>query len=147
MAEKSMESLGESAAAKLHPGAERRGSRFLKPLRAALTRLRRIRRTAGEDGAARWLLDNWYLAEREGLSALSALSRAKHLRACEDGAVLRRCCDQLVKACGGALTEEAIDAWLTGFQRALPLTHAEHALLLPAMKAAVVISLAALLSS
>ena len=147
MAERSMGSLGESAAAKLRPGAERRGRRFVKPLRRALASLRRIRRTVGEDGAARWLLDNWYLAEREGRAALSALSRAKRLRESGDGAILLRCCEQMVAACGGALTEETIEAWLTGFQRALPLTHAEHALLLPAMKAAVVISLAALLSS
>ena len=144
MAERSMESLGESAAAKLRPGAERRGRRFLKPLRAALQSLRRIRRTAGEDGAARWLLDNWYLAEREGLAALSELSKAKHLRACENSAVVLRCCEKLLEACGGALAEERIEAWLTGFQRALPLTHEEHALLLPAMKASVVVSLAAL---
>ena len=52
----------------------------------------------------------------------------------------------MLSACGGALTEETIEAWLTGFQRALPLTHAEHALLLPAMKAAIVCSLASLLS-
>ena len=86
MAERSMEALGESAAAKLRPGAERRGRRFTKPLRRAITLLRRIRRTAGEDGAARWLLDNWYLAEREGLSALSELSKAKHLRESDHGA-------------------------------------------------------------
>ena len=146
MAERSMEALGQSAAAKLQPGAERRGRRFFRPLRDALSRLRRIRRTAGEDGAARWLLDNWYLAEREGLAALAALSRAKHLRTCENSAVLLRCCETMLSACGGALTEETIEAWLTGFQRALPLTHAEHALLLPAMKAAIVCSLASLLS-
>ena len=145
MAERSMEALGQSAAAKLQPGAERRGRRFFRPLRDALSRLRRIRRPAGEDGAARWLLDNWYLAEREGLAALAALSRAKHLRACENGAVLLRCCEAMLSACGGALTEETIEAWLTGFQRALPLTHTEHALLLPAMKAAIVCSLASLL--
>ena len=144
MAERSMEALGESAAAKLRPEAERRGRGFTKPLRRAITLLRRIRRTAGEDGAARWLLDNWYLAEREGLSALSELSRAKHLRESENGAVVLRCCEAMLSACGGALTEETIEAWLTGFQRALPLTHAEHALLLPAMKAAVVLSLASL---
>ena len=145
MAERSMESMGESAAAKLQPCAERRGRRFVRPLREAIGQLRRIRRTAGEDGAARWLLDNWFLAEREGASALDALSRAKHLRACDGGAVLLRCCGQLLSACCGSLTEEQIEAWLTGFQRALPLTHAEHALLLPAMKAAVIVSLASLL--
>ena len=144
MAERSMEALGESAAAKLRPEAERRGRRFTKSLRRALAYLRRIRRTAGEDGAARWLLDNWYLAEREGRSALSELSRAKHLRESDHCAVLLRCCETMLSACGGALTEETIEAWLTGFQRALPLTHAEHTLLLPAMKAAVVVSLAAL---
>ena len=53
----------------------------------------------------------------------------------------------MLSACGGALTEETIEAWLTGFQRALPLTHAEHALLLPAMKAAVVCSLASLFAA
>ena len=147
MAERSMEALGESAAAKLRPGPERRGRRFTKPLRRAITLLRRIRRTAGEDGAARWLLDNWYLAEREGLSALSELSRAKRLRESENGAVVLRCCEMLLSACGGALTEETVEAWLTGFQRALPLTHAEHALLLPAMKAAVVLSLASLFAA
>ncbi len=145
MSEKSMEALGESAAAKLRPGRERRGRRFAKPLRDAIAQLRRLRRTAGEDGAARWLLDNWYLAEREGLAALGALRSAKHLRACEGGAVLLRCCDGLLEASAAALTEEGMEAWLAGFQRALPLTHAEHALLLPAMKAAVVISLASLL--
>ena len=147
MAERSMESMGESAAAKLRPGAERRGRRFLRPLSSAIDSLRRNRHSADDEGAARWLLDNWYLAEREGLAALTALSGAKHLRACGDGAVVLRCCALLLEACGGALTEENTEAWLTGFQRALPLTHAEHSLLLPALKAALICRLALLLGT
>ena len=141
MAEKDYTALGQAAAEGCRPEREIRGRAVTAPLRAAILQLRRQR--AETDGAARWLLDNRYLAEREGLAALAELSNARHLRALKDGTVLQHCCDDLIEACDGDLTADALEQWLTGYQRVLPLTQAEHALLLFALKAALVRSLAA----
>ena len=134
----------ESFASVLTPGGEVRSHRWLLPVKAALDTLAALRRAGGEDEAARWLLDNWYLAETEGRGALAALRKTRHLRSCGESAVLLRCCEGYFSEGEGVLSLDGLEAWLTGFQRALPLTHEEHACLLPGLKAALVCSIAAL---
>ena len=54
----------------------RRGAHALTALRH-----RRERLAADADSASQWLLDNWYLAEREARDALQTLRHAHALRA------------------------------------------------------------------
>ncbi|MFQ7009488.1 MAG: hypothetical protein ACLRRN_00600 [Oscillospiraceae bacterium] len=55
---------------------------------------------------------------------------------------LGACCAGLLRACEGALTVKAAEAYLEGFQDVLPLETAELALLVPGLQAAVVCALA-----
>ena len=104
MAELDLASRAEAAGRACAPGGMLRSRRWLRALRAALSSLRRARCEGQETGAARWLTDNWYLAEREGRAALAALSGAKHLRRTAEGsAVVLCCCEQLLRT-GAAIT-------------------------------------------
>ena len=53
---------------------------------------------------ADWLLDNWYLIEREGKLAASELRGAGRLRASGGSAVIVSACAALVRESGGAVT-------------------------------------------
>ena len=55
---------------------------------------------------ADWLLDNWYLIEREGKLAASELRGAGRLRASGGSAVIVSACSALVRECGGSVTAE-----------------------------------------
>lgn len=123
-----------------------RAKRAVSRLDAALRTLRRVRAQQVDTdatGAAEWLLDNWYLAEREGRAALSDFKSGDKLRTARDNTVLAACCTGLVHACGeDGLSVSAMEAYLEGFQRVLPLVRAELELLIPGLKAAVVRQLA-----
>lgn len=153
---------GEQDARGLTVAGTVRAKRAAARLDAALRSLRTARaRQSDTDaaGAAEWLLDNWYLAEREGRAARADFQSAHRLRTAtvpeEGGAaapepkarantVLDCCCAGLVRACGAdGLSVSAMEAYLEGFQRALPLVRAELELLIPGLKAAVVRALAA----
>ncbi len=132
--------------------AKRDGARLETALRT-LRRAHARQSDADETGAAEWLLDNWYLAEREGRAALGDFQSAHRLRTAAAAAapetqtqtstVLSACCMGLVRACGAdGLSLAAMEAYLEGFQRALPLVRAELELLIPGLKAAVIRRLA-----
>ena len=113
-------------------------------LQRALDALEQKRETfSGDDGAAEWLLDNGFLARQEGLGALSALRTAKGLRVCRDTPMVLRLCEGYFAETGGGLDSEGLEQYLAGFQRVFPLRYAERAALLPCLKAAVILSLAA----
>ena len=117
----------------------RRGAR-------ALVHLRRMREqlAAGGDSASQWLLDNWYLAEREARDACSALRRAPAVRDAGGASLPERCCAGYLAACDSAVTLPGLEAYLMGFQSVLPLRSRELAALIPTLKLAVVTRLAAL---
>ena len=143
MSEMDLISLAEAAARAAASAGELRGDAWLRPLRAALSSLRRQRQQSGETGAARWLTDNWYLAEREGRAALAALSGAKHLRRTRSGQALVLVCCAACLESGADLTAQSLETWLTAWQTRCPLTQAEQAAILPALRAALVLRLAA----
>lgn len=94
--------------------------------------------------AAEWLLDNWYLAQREGREAAACFRHTKQrLRAvCRDGrhpAVL-----DLARALAwaGEVTAERLALFLKNAQQGLVLTELELALFVPALKGALVERLA-----
>ena len=101
-------------------------------IRHALRALREKRRrldASAPDGGARWLLDNLWLCEREGASALAAFHAAGRLRTTCEGALVPALCRVLLASGGGRVDEERIAVFLEGFQRKTPLTGRELALL------------------
>ena len=83
---------------------------------------------------ADWLLDNWYLIEREGKLAASELRGAGRLRASGGSAVIVSACSALVRESSGSVTAERAARYLAEFQRELPLTMRELGLFAPALR-------------
>lgn len=142
---------GESCARLLKQRRRVRAVSYARRLRAELATVRRAhdvaRRaaSAGEESPAnRWLLDNWYLVRREGLSAASDLAHGGRLRTCGDGAILLCACEALVRCVNCTLTLEDAAAFFSGFQRVTPLERHELTLLAPCLRAALTGCLAAL---
>ena len=115
----------------------RRGAKTL-----TLLRHRRERLAADDSSAAQWLLDNWYLAERETSHALQTLRRTPPMRACGHASLVEYCCSRYLAACGGAVALSELEPYLLGFQAVLPLRSRELAALIPTMKLAIVARLA-----
>ena len=116
-------------------------------IRHALRALREKRRrldASAPDGGARWLLDNLWLCEREGASALAAFHAAGRLRTTCEGALVPALCRVLLASGGGRVDEERIAVFLEGFQRKTPLTGRELSLLGASLRAAVLVRLAQL---
>ncbi|MBR1455708.1 MAG: hypothetical protein IJ594_00940, partial [Oscillospiraceae bacterium] len=126
-----------------------RGSAAL--LRRHLGEIRRtheaVRRRYGQSptppAACEWLLDNWYMAQREYIPAYEALRRAGRLRRCGDGLLILELCRSLLRAGRGAVTEERCRLFLDGFQSVTVLRRAELYLFPAALRAAVIGEIAA----
>lgn len=138
--------FAENSARRIKLSGRTRGKELSRALSADLNRVR-----SGRDSAARrpgaaseWLLDNWYLIEREGLGAGRELAAARRLRASEDSAVIYECASALARSGLGEVTEERIAVFLAGFQRALPLERGELAVFAAALRAALIAYIAAL---
>ena len=95
-------------------------------------------------GAAEWLLDNHYLAVREGERAREALKGGKPLRGTAGGAaLLQRCAQSALWAVPG-LDQGRLALYLEGFQSVCPLTERELSLFVPALAGALLERLAGL---
>ena len=117
----------------------RRGMNALAQLKR-----RRARLASEDDGAAQWLLDNWYLAEREARDALETLRHTPSLRKTGAVSLPERCCAGYLAACAGDVSLAGLEAYLSGFQAILPLRSGELAALIPVLKLQIVTRLAAL---
>ena len=109
--------------------------------RAGKALARMARAVTPETPNGQWLHDNRSFACAAAGDAVAALRHAR-VRASGGQTALGACCAGLLRACGGALTVKAAEAYLEGFQDALPLETAELALLVPGLQAAVVCALA-----
>ena len=109
--------------------------------RAGKALARMARAVTPETPNGQWLRDNRSFACAAAGDAVAALRHAR-VRASGGQTALGACCAGLLRACGGALTVKAAEAYLEGFQDALPLETAELALLVPGLQAAVVCALA-----
>lgn len=78
--------------------------------------------------ACQWLLDNRYIALREGKAALGDIARAGKMRSGVEGELLPVMCRDMLSALGMRLTAERMREYLHGYQSVCPLTHAELAL-------------------
>ena len=86
-----------------------------------------------------WLLDNWYIAEREGKVAAGSMRYAGKVRATKSGqAVITTLARELVLCGVGELDVERIGLFLDGVQSVLILEEKETVLLIPALKMSLV---------
>ena len=123
-----------------------------RALKRDLDRIRRAREaldlwSTGQSalpGAAEWLLDNHYLALREGGRAREALRGGGPLRRTGSGdAILQRCAQSALWAVPD-LDQSRLALYLEGFQSVCPLTERELSLFVPALAGALAERLAQL---
>ncbi len=95
-------------------------------------------------GAVEWLLDNHYLAVREGERALAALKRGRPLRGTKRGETLLQCCARSALWAVPDLHQGRLALYLEGFQSVCPLTERELSLLVPVLAGTLVGQLAGL---
>ena len=88
--------------------------------------------------ACEWLLDNWYMVQREYRSAYAALRSARHLRLCQEQPLIVELCRALLHAGQGAVTEERSTLFLQGFQTVTVLRRQELLLFPAALRSAVI---------
>ncbi|MBR4953858.1 MAG: hypothetical protein IKZ30_05005, partial [Oscillospiraceae bacterium] len=80
----------------------------------------------------RWLLDNFYLAQREGRLAMRELANAPKIPQCSEGPTVGRAAEIIVASAQGHVTAERCETFLRGFQRKIMLSGSEL-MLLPAL--------------
>ena len=129
---------------------ETSGSVSMKKYSAlALRAMRSLRGAAHfldpESGAARWLLDNRYVAEREARESARTLTRSGRLPALvgEKRPAAAECAGALISAGRGRLSEKRIRIFLTEYQRRRPLREKELWLFIPILKSELTLFLAA----
>lgn len=135
----------------LKPGVTRSGGAAAGTLKAGYEEIRRthreIQRRYGDlpspPAACEWLLDNWYMVQREYISASLALRRARRLRRAGDGLLITELCQALLKSGQGAVTEERCRLFLDGFQSVTVLRRAELDIFPAALRAALIRAIAA----
>lgn len=85
-----------------------------------------------------WLLDNSYLAVREGLQAASDIKHIKRLPASDGIAALIPICRAFVRSGAGRVTQKRIELFIDGCQDVYVLSRREIAILIPILKFAVI---------
>lgn len=93
--------------------------------------------------AVEWILDNKYLALREGRMAQKELKKSRHLRKSGQTAYLERVAARIVEKSPALKIDELLQ-FLQGVQDEAPLTEEELSLLIPALCAALCCRLASL---
>ena len=140
-----------SAARLLRPTALSGGRSGAKLLRRHMGDIRRtheaVRRRYGQlptaPAACEWLLDNWYMVQREYRPVYTALSRARRLRMCDEGLLILCLCRSLLQAGQGRVTEVRCKLFLDGFQSVTVLRRAELELFPAALRASLIAEIAA----
>ena len=97
--------------------------------------------------AFEWLLDNWYMVQREYRSAHTELNAARRLRLCGAQPLIYELCRALLHAGQGAVSEERCTLFLQGFQTVTVLRRSELLLFPTALRAAVIEGIAQVCSS
>ena len=87
-----------------------------------------------------WLLDNWYIAEREGKDAAFHLKQAGRLPAAGNKNIpaIAEAADALVRSGRGKITAERLQVYLDGYQNYAVFSEKELSLFIPMVKAQLV---------
>ncbi len=92
-----------------------------------------------------WLLDNWYIAEREGKCAISDIKTSPRLRSVmnkKKRLVVSEAAFSLVRSGAGTVTSESVEVFLDAFQDEICLSEAELASFIPALRLELIANLA-----
>lgn len=119
----------------------------LRRLKSAHTALLRLSEQTPVDQAQEWLLDNWYLAVREGQDACEAFRHGKHLHTAGKDPRILTLCNTLLRSGGGEVNKKRCALFLEGFQRVTPLSREELGLFVPGLIAAAIHALSDLYRS
>ncbi|NLM84229.1 MAG: hypothetical protein GX189_05910 [Clostridiales bacterium] len=94
--------------------------------------------------ALEWLLDNWYIAEREGKGAADDIRRLGRLPRCGDGKTLfvLYAAHEYLDRQNDAVDADSLEAFLDDFQTETILSEAELAAMIPAVRLALIERLA-----
>ena len=140
-----------ASAAKLIPPDGVSGARAeLRRLRADCLALRRFhaslqaaaKKERELSSAQEWILDNYYLIERESKSAAAALRGCGELRSAEGESIVFALCRALLRSGGGRLSGERLANFLDGFQSVCVLRQSELEALAPCLRCAVISAIA-----
>ena len=104
---------------------------------------RRYEGTARIPAACEWLLDNFYMLQREYPAVRSTLLKAERQRTVRGRLLVAELCRALLQAGHGKLTEERCTAYLAGFQSVTVLQRRELLLFPAALRAAIIEAIAA----
>ena len=139
-----------AAARLLTPGGERTGRgdahrmqkryREIKHCHAEIAR--RFGSMPSPPAACEWLLDNWYMIEREYRASAPQIVAARRLRRCTEGTLPGALARTLLLSGRGEVTAERFGIFLKGFQSVTVLRRAELCLLPAYLSAAVIESVA-----
>lgn len=152
MDEAHLERYAANAARGLTMDGTCKAHRMAAAVRADLGEVAKARRELEEWAAGRgripasveWILDNHYLAVREGQEAVSALRRGGKIRRCEGGEALLQLCAKAAVWAVPNLQRQRMEIFLHGFQSVVPLTERELSLLVPCLARALLRQLAAI---
>lgn len=84
--------------------------------------------------AVEWLLDNWYIAEREGKEAAEDMKRIGILRAFSGKSIVGQLAGVLIKAGNGKVDDKRISLFLNGCQDVLVLSERELSVFITSLK-------------
>lgn len=144
--------FGENTARALLPAGTVNGRQISHAVRIQLSVISaahaRLNRADGSSQPVQWLLDNWYLVQREGADTAAAFRRTGRLRAVRRGRGRRPFITELskavVQATANNFTVHRLKIFLTHARAGRPLTEQEISLLIPALKLALLERLAVL---
>ncbi len=139
-----------SCAHTLRPGGTLDGAAAAQSLRRCFQATERCHRLLRRryEGAARvpaaceWLLDNFYLVQREYPAARRALRDCERQRASRGRLLMTELCRALLQAGNGSVSEERCVIFLRGFQRVTVLQRRELTLFPTALRAVILESIA-----
>lgn len=104
---------------------------------------RRYAAVPSPPAACEWMLDNYYMIEREYRAALPELKRAAALRRCDEGVLAAAFCRNLLLSGQGEVTEERFRVYAAGFQSVTVLRRGELYLMPTLLRVAAVEGVAA----
>lgn len=133
--------LGQETARRFAPAGRQSGKQAARALRRSVKTIEETRRRLGQRSwerlppAVEWLLDNAYLAQREGMAAQEELKRGKRLRQVGMDSYVQSVARVFVQT-APSIPRTELSLYLEGVQEEDPLTGEELSLFLPALKGA-----------
>ena len=108
----------------------------LSKIKKDITRISKRENTENDTPkAAEWLLDNWYIAEREGKEAALELRKIKRIRKSGSESIIGQLASSLVRAGNGSVDDKRIGKFLDACQENIVLNEYELAAFVPMLKA------------